>query len=175
MIKIDDHITKFVMDNFDVFQNVHPNVITIVGIILNYFILVEVDSVQSNEINGIYFGILMLFRFLADCLDGAVARKYKKTSKLGNTLDTISDMMLMFVGFYFFMVKFNLPNWWIAVYILTVCWMEKKYSVFTSHEIVKNAENNTADLIMNFFSNNTIIIFVIFFIVVMNENNKLNF
>ncbi|MGB2110966.1 MAG: CDP-alcohol phosphatidyltransferase family protein [Patescibacteria group bacterium] len=30
-------------------------------------------------------------------LDGAVARKYNKTSKLGNILDTLSDFMIGFI------------------------------------------------------------------------------
>ena len=38
--------------------------------------------------------VLMIFlRYLADIIDGKVARKYKKTSKLGGYLDTISDVM----------------------------------------------------------------------------------
>jgi phosphatidylglycerophosphate synthase len=44
-------------------------------------------------------GSIMLFlRYLADCLDGGVARKYDKKSKLGGLLDTISDSVLIFVS-----------------------------------------------------------------------------
>lgn len=173
MIKIDDHITKFVMDNFDIFEHIHPNVITIIGIICNYFILDQIDNMETNKINEIHFAILLFVRFLSDCLDGAVARKYKKTSKIGNILDTLSDMMFNFIIFYFFLVKFNLPNWWIVFYIFGAYIVNEKYSIFTTHETLKNGEDGIVDLGMNFLSNNTIIIFVIFFIIVINENKSI--
>ena len=171
MIKIDDHITNVVMTKFDIFENIHPNAITLVGIICNYFILTEIDNIQTLSINKIYFAFLLLIRFLADCLDGAVARKYKKTSKLGNILDTISDMMLMFIMFYFLMIKFNLANWCIIFFILAMCLINEKYSVFTSHEALKNSNNDILEsTTIKFLSNNTIIIFTLFYVFVMKFN-----
>lgn len=172
MIKIDDNITDIVMTNFDIFRNIHPNVITIAGVICNYFILKEIDNITTSTIDGTYFASLLLVRFLADCLDGAVARKYKKTSKLGNILDTISDMMFIFIIFYFLMIRFNLANWCIIFYIMAVCLMEEKYSVFASHESVKNSEENIIDLVVNFLSNNTIVTFVIFYFVTTRFNKQ---
>ena len=170
MIKIDDNITNIIMANFDIFEHIHPNIITLVGITCNYFILSEIDNMNISPINGTYFALLLAIRFIADCLDGAVARKYKKTSKLGNILDTVSDMMLMFIIFYFIMIRFNLANWYIIFFILAMCLINEKYSVFTSHESAKNGDSNMIDLVVSFFSNNTIVPFVLFYILVMKFN-----
>ncbi len=78
MIKIDDGITDIVMSNFDIFKDIHPNAITLVGIACNYLILKEVDAIRTSTIDPSYFAGILLVRFLSDCLNGAVARKYKK-------------------------------------------------------------------------------------------------
>jgi phosphatidylserine synthase len=158
MIKIDDNIADIIITNTDIFKNVHPNIITLVGIVCNYFILNEIDNMQISPINGTYFAFLLLIRFLADCLDGAVARKYKKTSKLGNILDTMSDI---------FMIRFNLPNWYIIFFIFAMCIINEKYSLFTSHESIKNNDGNIIDLVVSFFTNNSIVIFALFYFLVM--------
>jgi phosphatidylglycerophosphate synthase len=41
---------------------------------------------------------MLFFRYLADCLDGGVARKYNKKSKFGGFFDTVSDSVLIFLS-----------------------------------------------------------------------------
>lgn len=171
MIDLDDQITNYVMTNLDVFKDIHPNVITIVGIILNYFILLEVKKVNTEYINPIKLGLLMFFRCLADCIDGAVARKYNKTSDLGNKLDTISDILFAFVILYFFMVKFNIGNWIVILFILLIIFINNKYSVFTTHEIIKNSDGGMMNYFFKFATRNTIIIFAGLYAIILLSNN----
>jgi phosphatidylglycerophosphate synthase len=163
MIKSDDIIVDYIMKNYDIFENIHPNVITSIGIVCNYFILLNIDNIETHNVNLIIFGILLCVRFLADALDGAVARKYKKSSRLGNILDTVSDLMLLFIVFYFAMIVFKLPNWTIIFYILLLVLINEKYGIFKQHDAVKNNKENIIDTIMNFSTNNTIIVFAIFY------------
>jgi len=167
MLKLDDIIVKHIMENYDIFENIHPNIVTSVGIICNYFILLYIDNIDKHNIDPIMFGLVLMIRFLADALDGAVARKYKKSSRLGNILDTVSDLMMMFVGFYFLMIVFKLPNWTIIFYILLLILVNEKYGIFKQHDTVKSNSESTMDKIMNFSTNNTIISFAVFYGMVM--------
>lgn len=165
MIKIDDTVADYVMTNYDIFECIPPNLITGVGILCNYFIFMNIYNVKNTKIDMVPFALLLLVRFLADILDGAVARKYKKTSKMGNILDTVSDLMLMFVGYYLIMIMFDLPNWTIAFFILYVFILNEKYKIFEQHDLVKSGNNGIMDWFMNFTANNTIVQFVILFVI----------
>ncbi len=80
----------------DVFYriNITPNFLTITGLILtaagSYFI-----------ITGSFFiaGILITLGNLCDAIDGALARKYKQTSKFGAFLDSVVDRYSDFLPF----------------------------------------------------------------------------
>jgi len=163
MIKLDDIIVKHVMDNYDIFEHIHPNVITSIGIICNYFILLYIDNMEMHSIDPLIFGLIIMVRFLADALDGAVARKYKKSSRLGNILDTVSDLMMLFIVFYFLIIVFNLPNWTIIFYILLLILINEKYGIFKQHDTVKSKDESFIDKVMNFSTNNTIILFAMFY------------
>lgn len=91
-LRLDDRLTKFILDRVDLFKYIHPNIITSIGLIINFAILYLI-------INKFFVScsLLMLVRYLADCLDGGVARKYNKKSKLGGALDTWSDTILIYV------------------------------------------------------------------------------
>ena len=166
MIKLDDIIVDHIMKNYDIFEHIHPNVVTFIGILCNYFILINIDNIENQNIDSVMFGILLAIRFLADALDGAVARKYKKSSRLGNILDTVSDLMLLFIVFYFVMIMFKLPNWTIVFYVLLLVLINEKYEIFKHHDAVKNNDENVIDKIMNFSTNNTVIVFAIFYTIV---------
>ena len=94
-LKLDDRYTKYVLDNLILFKFINPNVITLIGLLADFFILYFL----INKL--LFFLALSLFiRYSADCLDGAVARKYKKVSDLGGMLDTLADNTLIFVVIY---------------------------------------------------------------------------
>jgi len=167
MIKLDDIIVNHVMHNYDIFEHINPNVITSIGIICNYFILLYIDNIETHSIDPLIFGLIIIVRFLADALDGAVARKYKKSSRLGNILDTVSDLMMLFIVFYFLIIIFNLPNWTIIFYILLLILINEKYGIFKQHDAVKSKNKNFIDKVMNFSTNNTIISFAVFYGIVL--------
>jgi phosphatidylglycerophosphate synthase len=90
----DDTLTKIILENFSVFKFIHPNLITMVGLLLNFLIIHEIS------ISGNFFLVclFLLLRYLADCLDGGVARMYDKKSKIGGALDTWSDTILIYIS-----------------------------------------------------------------------------
>jgi phosphatidylglycerophosphate synthase len=81
--KIIDHMTPFFCRN-----NIHPNVVTIIGGILSFLVL----SPRLTPLQKV--AVVALVRFL-DHLDGEVARKCKKTSKIGAYLDSAMDVVAL--------------------------------------------------------------------------------
>ena len=100
-LKLDDKYTKYVLDNLILFKFINPNVITLIGLLADFFILYFL----INKL--LFFLALSLFiRYSADCLDGAVARKYKKVYSV--VCDTLADNTLIFVVIYgIFFIRFK--------------------------------------------------------------------
>jgi phosphatidylglycerophosphate synthase len=90
--RLDDKLTDFILNKFYFFKYIHPNIITLSGMISNFFILFFI--LNKFFISSV---LLLVYRYLADCLDGGVARKYNKKSKLGGALDTWSDTILVYI------------------------------------------------------------------------------
>ena len=172
MIKLDDHIPDTLVKYTDTFKHIHPNVVTTLGLICNYFILLQIEGIKTQKIDPYLFGALIMIRCATDCIDGAVARKYKKTSKAGNFLDTTSDMIFMFIIFYTVMVSYNLKNWTIIFYLIGLYVLCSRFHMFHTHEIVKSTNGNTIEKIIGFASNNSVLVFAAFYIFVLYTNNK---
>ena len=169
-MRIDDNVSNFIVSNTDIFQNINPNVITSIGMICNYCIFTNIKNHINVPINPYIFALILSVRWLSDCLDGTVARKYKKTSKLGHYLDTISDMILASIVFYYFMIKFNMNYVHvILLYLLFIFVLFYLYDIVDTHDKLKNDKDNYDILgkIIQFGTNNTIIIFIGFYIMVM--------
>ena len=77
------------------FKNIHPNLITIFGIILNFAVIFLFQNKYISLLN-----ITLLVRYLCDTLDGFVAREFNKSSELGGYLDTFSDLMFILIYVY---------------------------------------------------------------------------
>ena len=168
-MKIDDNISNYIVSNTNIFQNINPNVITSIGLICNYLIFTYINNIKF-PINPYIFALIVSTRWLSDCLDGAVARKYKKTSKIGHYLDTISDMIFTLIIFYYFMIKFNINYVYIILlYLLFIFVLFYVYNIVDTHDKLKDDKNNYDILgkIIQFGTNNTIIIFIGFYIMVM--------
>jgi phosphatidylglycerophosphate synthase len=91
-LKLDDRFTSFVLSRTSIFSHVHPNLLTLTGLAADFVVLYA--AANAN----VFLLFLMLFvRYSCDCLDGAVARKYKKVSSIGGALDTISDNTFIFI------------------------------------------------------------------------------
>ena len=159
-IKIDDDITDYIINNFSLFKYIAPNIITISGLIINFIIF---NLLQTNNSNYYLVIFLILYRWLADCLDGAVARKYNKGSKIGHYLDTVSDIIMAFITVYFIQKYFiNLPfNFVLILYIFFILIYNKTFNFINNHNNLKNTQkNNFINNIVVFGTNNTIITYI---------------
>ena len=76
-MKLDENIGNLFI-NSGIFKNIHPNIISVIGIYLNILILWSV----LNNVPIHVVSILIMLRCLTDILDGMIARKYDKKSKL---------------------------------------------------------------------------------------------
>ena len=88
--KISYSIVDFLVP-FLIKLNVHPNMVTLLGFIPIYFVYINILAKRNI--------LVYLFAFLNytfDCLDGELARKSGKTSKLGGILDSIHDITTFF-------------------------------------------------------------------------------
>jgi len=163
-VRVDDIITTKIIEKVSILKHIHPNIITISGLILNFYIYHLLDTPNSN----IYLlGFCIIYRWLADCLDGAVARKYKKGSKLGHQLDTLSDVIMAFITFYF--IQKHLFNWsfniCLIIYIIFLFIYNYLFDFINTHDNLKNAKNNNIiDYSVSFLTNNTFVIFILLII-----------
>ena len=163
-VRVDDIITTKIIEKVSILKHIHPNIITISGLILNFYIYHLLDTPNSN----IYLlGFCIIYRWLADCLDGAVARKYKKGSKLGHQLDTLSDVIMAFITFYF--IQKHLFNWsfniCLIIYIIFLVIYNYLFDFINTHDNLKNAKNNNIiDYSVSFLTNNTFVIFILLII-----------
>lgn len=81
-----------------------PNIITLIRIILSFFIL-TVKPLSSSYIS------FYLICGLSDILDGYIARKTKSTSKLGANLDGLADFIFILVILYSIIPILYIPVW----------------------------------------------------------------
>lgn len=167
-LRIDDFVTNKIMKNETFFKNIHPNIITISGLLMNFYIYYLLNT-PNNNIYLLTFCII--YRWLADCLDGAIARKYNKGSKLGHQLDTLSDIIIGFIGIYF--IQKHIFNWsfniCLTLYILFLIIFNYYFDFVNTHENLKNAKKkNVIDYFVNFIVNNDIFIYILLIIQYLN-------
>lgn len=163
-LRIDDFVTNKIMKNETFFKNIHPNIITISGLLMNFYIYYLLNT-PNNNIYLLTFCII--YRWLADCLDGAIARKYKKGSKLGHQLDTLSDVIMGFIIFYFIQKHiFNLTfNNCLIIYVIFIVIYNYLFDFINTHDNLKNPKkNNIIDYSVSFLTNNTIITYILLII-----------
>ena len=88
---IDNHIYTFIKNSDSKFIcKLEPNWITIVNILL-IFQVVKITQCSGKCLNKLI--ILSVLRAFLDILDGGVARKCNKTSKVGKNLDILGDTL----------------------------------------------------------------------------------
>ena len=104
----DIYVNKHINENIEIFKDIYPNTITLLGMIVNYF-LYYYYFVKKNI--GI-LSFLIIFRMVLDNLDGIVARHFNKTSILGGFYDSITDSIFTFIISYIvlhnYKVKYSL-------------------------------------------------------------------
>lgn len=146
-------VADFLMNNFD-FSKIEPNYITLIGIISNILIFLKIENfVNFDSMEKYYFIESLIFiKFLTDTLDGAVARKFNKTSKIGNFLDTLADEMFQLIALNFILHKFNLPISLNIIYLVFSLWMNYYLEILDNHKQMKKQK------IIGLISNNIMII-----------------
>ena len=160
-LRIDDYLAN---NNLilSFFKNIHPNIITTIGIIINLIIPIKINQKKINEVN-----ILLVIRYLIDIFDGAIARKYNKTSKIGGYLDTFSDLILFYIYIYIgSKCVLNLPEHLckLLTLFLSLCiyiYLNNLDSLSDHKFLYTNKKNQ----LLTFFMNNTIVSFLICFII----------
>ncbi len=103
-IALDDDLTNHILKKYKIFHRVSPNTVTLLGLMLNFVIFYCI-------IEGLFFlsALLLIIRYLADCLDGGIARMYNKKSKFGGFLDTLSDNILLFLSVFAILLLYKVP------------------------------------------------------------------
>ena len=155
-ISLDDKITEIILQKFKFFSLVNPNTITFFGILMNFLLL------PFSKDPGFLFFTTLTLRYFADCLDGGVARKYKKVSKFGGLLDTISDNILIVIlafcictkyevdGVYLISAGFGLSNLLLMYYLGSI----------TDHSNMKTGVS-LGKKVYAFMVNNSFIMFIL--------------
>lgn len=162
---LDDIITENIINNVHIFKYIHPNIITISGLIINLIIYYLLNTNNKNYYLLIF---LILYRWLADCLDGAIARKYNKGSKLGHYLDTFSDIIMGFITIYFIQKYFINLSFEIVLflYIFFIYIYNKLFDFMSNHDKLKNpVKNNILNNIVVFGTNNTIFTYILLILI----------
>jgi phosphatidylglycerophosphate synthase len=161
-IKIDDDIASLIVNNISIFKYIHPNILTLIGILCN---LVLITKIECN----MYILVIIVIRFLADILDGAVAVKYNKTSKFGCMLDSLSDFMFAYIFIYSITKQYtNLSyEYPLIVILILAIYNQYKYNIFNTHAKLKtqSSDNVMVSKIEEFISNNTFVPFIIYAII----------
>lgn len=103
--KFDKHINKHLGKIVYLFQDVHPNAVTIFGMVMNgfmfhYYFVLDIKYMTC---------ILLVIRIICDNLDGMIARKFNKVTKLGGLLDSLSDCFLLSTVWYGALIYFKIP------------------------------------------------------------------
>lgn len=163
MITLDNKIVNYFLSRTDAFKNIHPNWITAFGFGINIILF-------STIINKLLLATLLflIVRYFSDLLDGAVARRYNKVTKLGGIFDSVSDNILIFVLVYSIGILLNVD--YIFFIALTVTAINLMYMVsensFVDHEPIKHGKGILKGT-YSFFVNNNCISYSLVYIIIL--------
>ena len=89
-----------------IFPEIHPNVITTIGLITAILLLFNLNSmfIKFKLSSYLIACVLVYINRTCDILDGLIARKYNRSSKLGHYYDHIVDIILA-LGFIYLIKK----------------------------------------------------------------------
>jgi phosphatidylserine synthase len=147
---IGDHLIDFCV------ANIHPNIITFLALIFSILIL-------YFHFNHYYWLVVLaiVLRTFFDCLDGSVARKCEKTSKLGGYFDTFADGIFLY-SMVFIVIKelFKISYFDTAIY--TFIFMEIGFfiyfTLYNPSALFDHAQFKSSKNIISFYVNNTLLI-----------------
>lgn len=158
---LDDAIADILVNNTHIFANIHPNIITCISLLCNIalYILLARTFVSHRDLDvGVFTGVLLL-RCLTDILDGAVARKYHKTSKLGGLLDTLGDVTLMLIFAYFACVWCNISSHICLLVAALIAYVVYELDIYHDHAAAKSYDGHIGHQALAFSTNNTVLLY----------------
>ena len=90
------------------------------------------------------FYVMYILCGFSDMIDGVVARKTNGTSSFGAKLDTVADLVFMFIACYKLLPTIHIPLWmWVWIIIIagiklsnTICGLLRKKSLISVHSIL---------------------------------------
>ena len=158
-MKLDDYIVnrEWMLSPF---KKIHPNLITLTGMVCNVFIITLLLKGYVHWAN-----LLLIIKYFCDCLDGGVARKYNKTSKLGGYLDTISDVTLMapYCGVVTWAITgdltYSVGACLISLFVFLGYFTYQK--ALFEHDNIKSGGENVIEKIVEFAVINSIIVYLL--------------
>jgi phosphatidylglycerophosphate synthase len=165
MINLDKKYTDYILSKTDLFKYVHPNILSVLGLITD-FLLLYFMTIGAVAL----IGVGLFIRYSCDCLDGAVARKYKKVSDLGGALDTFADNTLIFVLLYGIIIALGIgimhaiviPG---IIVLANLIYMYSKNAIL-HHQHLKNSQSTLFDRIYLFGINNNCLVYLFAFIII---------
>ncbi len=166
---LDDSIADILVNCTHIFANIHPNILTSISLLCNvalYFILARAFIHHRNLDVGVFTGVLIT-RCLTDILDGAVARKYKKTSQFGGLLDTLGDVTFMLLVTYFVCIWFNVSCGLCWVFAAISAYVIYSLDIYHDHAAAKVYDGHIGRQVLAFVTNNTVVGFAAVYAFVM--------
>ena len=158
---IDDSIADILVNRTHIFANIHPNIITCISLVCNIalYILLARTFVSHRDLDVGVFTVVLALRCITDILDGAIARKYHKTSQLGGLLDTLGDVTLVLVFAYFACIWCNISShvcWIVAALIAYVLYA---LDIYHDHSAAKSYDGHIGRQALAFAVNNTVVLY----------------
>ena len=158
---MDDEISNYIINlNKNAFSHVSPNIVTSCGLIATLLLIGHLKNLKQSSL--IQISVLILGRWLADTLDGNIARTFNKTSKFGGAFDLMSDNIFAMIIIYF-VLKYQFPQFNKIVSLVITCIFVSYFYYMDSlyiHSDIANVKNqNISTDIINFSMQNTLIIY----------------
>jgi phosphatidylglycerophosphate synthase len=164
---MDKSFSDFVLNNVHMFKYISPNIITLIGFIINIIIayLIFYYDIKNKCIFNIFVAFMIL-RWALDNIDGGIARKYNKESDFGSVFDTVSDTILWII----FAIYLTKCNMYVGCVYIIICLMFYYYPKYETHQQINKIKNNIIYKIHNYILKNTYIAYLISILIVYYVN-----
>lgn len=143
---------------------IHPNLVTVVALVLSALI-------PFMHIYKLYFLVFfsIIIRQLCDTLDGSIARKCEKVSRIGGLLDTIADTIFYFSVFFviYYMLTQDITIVFLGAFVtvgilMVIHCIIFKINVLYDHSLAKGNENDSfSKSTISFIFNNSMILAIL--------------
>lgn len=150
-------------------KHISPNLITFLGLLATSVLGFYLFFAKKSKFNIYIIGFTLFFRILADIMDGFVARKFNKTSAIGNQLDTISDFFFSVIVFFYIFVNILGINETLSLFIVifNLAFIVFYFKLYNNHNELKSKDNkNIFCSIVKFISNNSFLFSIILFFII---------